>query len=363
MKNAKIINPEPNGYHALVELQGCNKTEMNNLIYLQETIEKIILKEDIDILDQKFEKFTPYGVTGILLLSASHVSIHTWPEIGYCTIDVFTCSGSEITNKIYTGIMSAIQHSSSKINIIKRGYEYETPKYSKELLIFSTGEMMSITITEEIVKLINPYQKIEIINTSEFGRCLLIDDVMQLSEHDHTLYDNMLTNMITQKHSNILILGGGDGFIAKTLTEKYPNVRNITVVDIDPDVVRVCDEVFHNNNLDEKIIFIFRDVNEYLENLDTIDYDYIICDLTDDPVDIEQKDFISFYTKMFEQITEKSKSGTIVAIQAGTPEVYEGVDSYVILTKLAKEYGENVTTKLVDIPSFGEEAAFVFFET
>jgi S-adenosylmethionine decarboxylase proenzyme len=363
MKNAKIINPAPDGNHALIELYDCNKSEIDNLNYLQTTIEQIVSAENIGILDQKFEKFTPYGVTGIFLLSASHISIHTWPEIGYCTIDVFTCSGKDVTNNIYNGIIDAIKHNSSKINVFKRGYEYKMPKYSRELLIFSTGEMMTMTVGREILMLINRYQKIEIVETVEFGKCLLINDTVQLSEYDHALYDDALTCKITEKNTNVLILGGGDGFVAKTIIEKYPNIKTVDVVDIDRDVVRVCNEFFHKNSLDKKIKFIFEDANRYLENIDTIQYDYIVCDLTDDPVNIDKKDFVLFYTKMLKQLTEKTKSGTIVAMQAGTPKVCNGVDSYAILTKLAKEYGKNVTTKFVDIPSFGEEAAFVFFKT
>ena len=362
MKNAKIINPEPNGNHALIELYGCNKSEIDNLNHLQTTIEQIVSAENIEILYRKFEKFTPYGVTGIFLLSTSHISIHTWPENGYCTIDVFTCSGEDVTNNIYNGIIDAIKHSSSKINILKRGYEYKIPKYSRELLIFSTGEMMSITVDKEILLLINKYQKIEIIETIEFGKCLLINDIMQLSEYDHTLYDSALNSKITEKNTNVLILGGGDGFVAKTIIEKYSNIKAVDVVDIDRDVVRVCNEIFHKNGLSKKIKFIFEDVNQYLENSNTIQYDYIICDLTDDPIDVGKKDFVSFYTKMLKQLTKKCKSGTVVAMQAGTPKVCNGVDSYAILTKLAKEYGKSVTTKFVDIPSFGEEAAFIFFK-
>ena len=74
MKNAKIINPEPNGNHALIELYSCNKSEIDNRNHLQTTIEQIVSAENIEILYRKFEKiyslwsnwyFSSLGITYI----------------------------------------------------------------------------------------------------------------------------------------------------------------------------------------------------------------------------------------------------------------------------------------------------------
>jgi S-adenosylmethionine decarboxylase proenzyme len=43
------------------------------------------------VLDVSFRKFAPQGVSGVVIISESHLTIHTWPEYGYAAIDLFTC--------------------------------------------------------------------------------------------------------------------------------------------------------------------------------------------------------------------------------------------------------------------------------
>lgn len=79
------------GRHLILELWGCDFTSINSL----DTIERAI-KETIDacgatLLDLRVYPFTPQGVTGVAILSESHLMIHTWPELGYAAVDVFTC--------------------------------------------------------------------------------------------------------------------------------------------------------------------------------------------------------------------------------------------------------------------------------
>jgi S-adenosylmethionine decarboxylase proenzyme len=47
------------------------------------------------VVEQVFHKFNPHGVSGVVVISESHLAVHTWPEYGYAAVDVFTC-GTEI---------------------------------------------------------------------------------------------------------------------------------------------------------------------------------------------------------------------------------------------------------------------------
>jgi S-adenosylmethionine decarboxylase len=73
-------NTKPNGIHNLLELKGCDPQQINNLKKIKEILVGSANISDIKILSKKFKKFKPHGLTGFLLLSASHISIHTWPE-------------------------------------------------------------------------------------------------------------------------------------------------------------------------------------------------------------------------------------------------------------------------------------------
>jgi S-adenosylmethionine decarboxylase proenzyme len=79
---------------------------------------------DIQILNRHFYSFTPHGVTGYFLLSASHVSVHTWPEHGYVACDVFSCGDETETSSIVHRITSAIRHKRTHLTTLRRGYQF-----------------------------------------------------------------------------------------------------------------------------------------------------------------------------------------------------------------------------------------------
>ena len=72
------------------------------------------------VLADRFHQFEPYGVTGILLLAESHVSIHTWPEEGLATLDVFTC-GAMDTDLILNHVRAALAPTREQVETVLRG--------------------------------------------------------------------------------------------------------------------------------------------------------------------------------------------------------------------------------------------------
>lgn len=83
------------GKHYLLNLYGCSFDSLNNTDYLIQLIESAAIQSRATILKTVFEKFEPQGFTGICLLAESHISIHTYPELGNCYVDIFTCGESD----------------------------------------------------------------------------------------------------------------------------------------------------------------------------------------------------------------------------------------------------------------------------
>ncbi|AYV57895.1 S-adenosylmethionine decarboxylase proenzyme [Leptospira yasudae] len=86
------------GKHVIAEFYDCDYETINN----HELVEDIMLKS-VDLsgattIKSVFHRFSPYGVSGVVVVSESHFAIHTWPEYGYCAVDVFTC-GDLIDNQ------------------------------------------------------------------------------------------------------------------------------------------------------------------------------------------------------------------------------------------------------------------------
>ncbi|MBP9884808.1 MAG: S-adenosylmethionine decarboxylase proenzyme [Leptospiraceae bacterium] len=87
------------GKHSIAEYYDCDREIIND----QDLIEKLMIEaveiSGATLVKTVFHKFSPHGVTGIVVVAESHFAIHTWPEYGYCAVDIFTC-GDVIDNRL-----------------------------------------------------------------------------------------------------------------------------------------------------------------------------------------------------------------------------------------------------------------------
>ena len=79
------------GRHLILELWGCDADSINSIEVIQRAMTETVEACGATLLDLRVYPFTPIGVTGVAILSESHMMIHTWPEHGYAAVDVFTC--------------------------------------------------------------------------------------------------------------------------------------------------------------------------------------------------------------------------------------------------------------------------------
>jgi len=111
--------------HLLVEYNGCNTSKLNDRKYLADLLTQAAIAGKFTVLKTAFHQFEPQGVTGVLLLSESHMSIHTWPEHGYAAVDLFTC-GQNSTTQSEIIIKKALECKHSEKMLIKRGDGIQT---------------------------------------------------------------------------------------------------------------------------------------------------------------------------------------------------------------------------------------------
>lgn len=88
-----------NGRHLILDLYDCDSEILNDYEELQRLLEASLVMAKANILRIFGEKFEPQGVTLLALLAESHASVHTWPEIGYCAIDLYTCGDKTQTHR------------------------------------------------------------------------------------------------------------------------------------------------------------------------------------------------------------------------------------------------------------------------
>jgi S-adenosylmethionine decarboxylase len=79
------------GRHLLLELFDCDVDAISNLESVKGALIEAAKRAQATIVDVVFHEFNPFGVSGVVVIAESHLSIHTWPEYRYCAVDVFSC--------------------------------------------------------------------------------------------------------------------------------------------------------------------------------------------------------------------------------------------------------------------------------
>ncbi len=109
------------GRHLLLELRECNVAVLDDLVYLENALVSAAIESGATVIDKSFHQFAPQGVSGVVLIAESHLSLHTWPEHAYAAVDIFTCG---TTVKIEVAADALIRRLGSKdpsVLEVKRG--------------------------------------------------------------------------------------------------------------------------------------------------------------------------------------------------------------------------------------------------
>lgn len=88
------------GKHFLLNIYGCSFESLNDATSIENILKDAAILGKTTIINYIAHQFTPQGVTGLVLLSESHISIHTWPERGYACIDFFSCNMNSPFTKV-----------------------------------------------------------------------------------------------------------------------------------------------------------------------------------------------------------------------------------------------------------------------
>lgn len=144
---------------------------------------------------------------------------------------------------------------------------------------------LSIRVDRQLYCGQSEFQHIDVFDSPDFGRFLVLDGYMMLTERDEFIYHEMITHVPMAVHKTaekILVIGGGDGGAVRELL-KYDRIKQIDLVEIDEQVVNVCREhlPFTASKLDEPRVTVrYEDGLRYVRSI--IDsYDIIIVDSTD----------------------------------------------------------------------------------
>lgn len=203
-----------------------------------------------------------------------------------------------------------------------------------------------------------PFQEICVKEHPVHGKILLLDGEVQLTEAHESQYHEMIANEITGYCSNILIVGGGDGYLAKLLA---PQGHHVDVAEIDECVVHVAEKYFAGSAFKhENVNLYITDGIEFIRNIPThmIDeggYGYIILDVTD-----QEFDSYLYSESVLSEFHDNLVFEGKLIIQAGCPINNKEMHN-ILLERVAKNFG-NVSMVSEFIECYGEHQSFIIGE-
>ena len=109
------------GKHLLLELKGCEKEVLNDISFLKEALMAAAGEAGATVLGESFHQFNPQGVSGVVMIAESHLVIHTWPEYGYASADIFTCGDSVQPEKAAETLVRKLGSKNHSIIEMQRG--------------------------------------------------------------------------------------------------------------------------------------------------------------------------------------------------------------------------------------------------
>lgn len=108
------------GRHLLVEYRSCNPARLNDVANIEQLMNEAALAAGSTIVASVFHPFTPQGVSGVVVIEESHLSIHTWPEHGYAAVDFFTC-GDCLPDRAKDVLKEGLEAETTEVMFVHRG--------------------------------------------------------------------------------------------------------------------------------------------------------------------------------------------------------------------------------------------------
>lgn len=104
-----------------VDMYGCKTSRLSDLDFVTETIQNAIKSSGLTYLDTNIQVLENSQLTALTLLHEGHISIHTYPELGYTAVDIFICSTDNRPEKAIHVLRRFLQPEKTKTTYLKRG--------------------------------------------------------------------------------------------------------------------------------------------------------------------------------------------------------------------------------------------------
>ncbi len=331
------------GRHILVEFFGCSSDILNDVPLIESSMVGAAADAGATVISSVFHHFSPFGVSGVVVIQESHLAIHTWPEYRYAAVDLFTCgdtvnpwiSFDKLKVAFKADYGSALEMNRGQLELLERidvdlgelrdeaTNKLVTPKQSRSVWFTDKNDDIALSIRhkgDRIFREKSPYQTVEIFDTFAYGKMLTIDNMVMCSEKDENAYHEMIIHvpmLLNPAFKNVLVIGGGDGGSVREIL-RHTQVEKVTMVEIDEAVVRASKEFLPSLSgalEDPKLDLRIEDGIAFVANAPDASYDLIVID-SSDPVGPSEG---LFSTAFYEQVYRCLKPGGAITAQSESP--------------------------------------------
>lgn len=360
----------PLGRHILVELYGSPAGVLNDVIRVEACMVRAARAANATVINTAFHRFSPYGVSGVVVIHESHLSIHTWPEYGFSAVDLFTCGDTIDPWPAYESLKSDLKATQGTTREIERGRldvpvhadaapalaDPKAPPAHVRNLWFTRREegiALSLRHAGALFQHQSPHQKIEILDSYGYGKTLVIDGAIVCTERDEHIYHEMIVHVPMQTlpgATRALVIGGGDGGALRELL-RYERIEEVVVVELDAMVVSACRRHFPALAAafdDPRLSLHFADGFDFLQTCAAESFDLAIVDVADPSGGPRHLFSEPFYGRIRECI----RSGGVMAAHTEPPALDSRTFAGIYRRQEAVFGPENVHCYLACIPTY-----------
>lgn len=266
------------GQHLIVEYYGCDRAILNDLPALADMLVEAAKRAGATPVKREFHQFAPHGVSGVVIITESHLTIHTWPEHGYAAVDFFTCGEGTNPRRAHEYLARGLSSTRSHPLTLRRGLspparadaedgagegslwrargalsgELCAARAARASLSDATdlwlfddqGDQVAACRVQNVVHAgRTAYAYAEIVDTHAFGRVLVLDGMAMSAAADEATYHEALVApafvFASAPRRRVAILGGGEGATLREVL-RFPEVERCVMVDIDGELVDLC---------------------------------------------------------------------------------------------------------------------------
>ncbi len=375
------------GRHLVVEYFECDPERINDVPTIEHAMVEAAEEAGATIINSTFHHFSPFGVSGVVVIQESHLAIHTWPEYGYASVDIYTCGQSVDPWKAYKLLKEKFAAAHSSVIEMLRGQPDQLPKltqmpstpsevvdlskltseFKRHVWFTDRDEYIALSLRhtgDRLYRVRSPYQLVEVYQTYAYGKMLACDGMVMTTERDEYVYHEMIAHvpmLMSPNPERVLIIGGGDGGTAREVL-RHQQVKEVVLVEIDEKVIEAARLHFPqlaSSFGHPKLHLVIGDGIEYVRNAPAESFDVVIVDSTD-PIGPAKGLFTEeFYRNVYRILT----SHGIMVTQSESPRfnVHVFQELFAIYRKI---FGDsNAHCYLISVPTYPSGTWSLSFNT